>query len=61
MTRTPGIEPPNNILKKTLIFLVILLIVWIIGVIYVLTPRPLTNDTYGQSPLAILSQQVSII
>ena len=61
MSRTPGIEPPKNLLKKTLIFLLVLFVIWIIGAIYVLTPRPLTNDTYGYSAQALVIQHFSCL
>lgn len=58
MNKPPEIEPPKNILRKTLIFLMILLAIWVIGAIYVLTPRPLTNDPESHSAPIAFSQHL---
>ena len=44
MTIPPEIEPLKNILRKTIIFFLVLLVIWIVGAIYTLTPRPFTDD-----------------
>lgn len=53
-------EPPKNILRKTVIFLLVLLVIWIIGAIYVLTPRPFTDDPEVYEDPNTLSQQLTI-
>lgn len=59
MNPPPQPEPPKNVLRNLLILLIALLVAWIIGAMYVMAPRPFTDDTEEYSAPTTLGQDLT--
>lgn len=60
MTDPPQPQPPKNVLRNLVILLVILLVVWVVGAMYVMAPRPFTDDPEEYGASLEMSQDVRL-